>query len=104
ITKISRAEIRTTHVTGLVTDIGIELGKLLYINPRESGDPVLANRRKLRIHVLLVSCFFVGGLAGALGFKYVGFACTVPLAIGLWMLALRPFLRDVRQRLAAANR
>lgn len=104
ITKISRAEIRTTHVTGLVTDIGIELGKLLYINPRESGDPVLANRRKLRIHFLLVACFFVGGLAGALGFKYVGFASTVPLAIGLWMLALRPFLRDVRQRLAAAGR
>lgn len=104
ITKISKAEIRTTHVTGLVTDIGIELGKLLYVNPRESGDPVLANRRKLRIHTVLVSCFFVGGLAGALGFKYVGFASTVPLAIGLWMLALRPFLRDVRQRLVAAGR
>jgi uncharacterized membrane protein YoaK (UPF0700 family) len=102
ITKISRAEIRTTHVTGLVTDIGIELGKLLYINPREPGrDPVLANRRKLRIHGLLVGCFFVGGLAGALGFKYVGFVSTVPLAIGLWVLALRPFLRDVRQRLVA---
>lgn len=105
ITKISRAEIRTTHVTGLVTDIGIELGKLLYINPREAGrDPVLANRRKLRIHSLLVGCFFAGGLAGALGFKYVGFVSTVPLAIGLWVLALRPFLRDVRQRLAPATR
>ena len=32
ITKISRAEIRTTHVTGLVTDIGIEMGKLIYWN------------------------------------------------------------------------
>src|SRR5690606_34311311 len=32
ITKISRAEIRTTHVTGLITDLGIELGKLLYTN------------------------------------------------------------------------
>ena len=100
ITKISRAEIRTTHVTGLVTDIGIELGKLVYINPREQGrDPVLANRQKLRIHTLLVMCFFVGGFAGALGFKYLGFVSTVPLAIGLWLLALRPFLRDVRQHL-----
>ncbi|MBC5781803.1 DUF1275 domain-containing protein [Ramlibacter sp. USB13] len=104
ITKISRAEIRTTHVTGLVTDIGIELGKLLYVNPREPGrDPVLANRRKLRIHGLLVACFFTGGLAGAWGFKHVGFASTVPLAIGLWLLALRPFLRDVRQRLVASG-
>ena len=105
ITKISRAEIRTTHVTGLVTDIGIELGKLVYVNPREPGrDPVLANRRKLRIHGLLVGCFFAGGLAGALGFKYVGFVSTVPLAIGLWLLALRPFLRDLRQRLVPAGR
>jgi uncharacterized membrane protein YoaK (UPF0700 family) len=104
ITKISRAEIRTTHVTGLVTDIGIELGKLLYINPRENGrDPVLANRQKLRIHTLLVMCFFVGGFAGALGFKYVGFVSTVPLAIGLWLLALRPFLKDVRHRLVAPS-
>jgi uncharacterized membrane protein YoaK (UPF0700 family) len=104
ITKISRAEIRTTHVTGLVTDVGIELGKLFYINPRESSrDPVLANRQKLRIHTLLISCFFVGGLAGAWGFKYVGFVITVPLAIGLWLLALRPFLKDVRQHLIAVG-
>ncbi|MCD6076439.1 MAG: hypothetical protein K0R89_377 [Ramlibacter sp.] len=104
ITKISRAEIRTTHVTGLVTDIGIELGKLLYINPRDSADPVLANRGKLRIHTLLVCSFFVGGIAGALGFKYVGFGSTVPLALGLWLLALRPFLRDVRHRLGSPAR
>jgi uncharacterized membrane protein YoaK (UPF0700 family) len=102
ITKISRAEIRTTHVTGLVTDIGIELGKLVYINPSDADrDPVLANRQKLRIHTLLVGCFFVGGLAGAIGFKHVGFVSTVPLAIGLWLLALRPFVRDVRQQLLA---
>ena len=104
ITKISRAEIRTTHVTGLVTDIGIELGKLLYINPRDAADPVLANRRKLRIHTLLVCCFFIGGLAGALGFKYVGFGSTVPLAVGLWLLALRPFLRDLREHVDGAAR
>jgi uncharacterized membrane protein YoaK (UPF0700 family) len=103
ITKISRAEIRTTHVTGLVTDIGIELGKLFYVNPSDTGNPVLANRQKLRIHALLVACFFVGGVTGALGFKHVGFATTVPLAIGLSVLALRPFLRDLRQRLLPAG-
>ena len=32
ITKVSSAVIRTTHVTGLTTDLGIELGKLIYIN------------------------------------------------------------------------
>ncbi len=103
ITKISRSEIRTTHVTGLVTDIGIELGKLVYINHGEGAAPVRANRQRLRIHTLLVSCFFVGGVAGALGFKYVGFVSTVPLAFLLWLLVLRPFLRDVRNHLKAAT-
>ena len=32
ITKLSKADIRTTHITGIVTDIGIELGKSLYWN------------------------------------------------------------------------
>jgi hypothetical protein len=47
--------------------------------------------------------FFVGGVTGALGFKHVGFVTTVPLAVGLAILALRPALRDVRQRLVAAG-
>ena len=96
ITKISRAEIRTTHVTGLITDIGIELGKLLYVNARADTAPVLANRQRLRIHSLLLASFFAGGLFGALGFKYAGFITTVPLAIALCVLCLRPVLQDIR--------
>jgi uncharacterized membrane protein YoaK (UPF0700 family) len=99
ITKISRAEIRTTHVTGLVTDIGIELGKLLYVNRGTGADPVRANRQRLRIHGVLVGCFFAGGLAGALGFKYAGFVTTVPMAMALALVAARPVLHDVRSRL-----
>ena len=103
ITKISRAEIRTTHVTGLVTDIGIELGKLLYVNARDDSAPVLANRQKLRIHTLLVGCFFAGGLFGAFGFKYAGFVTTVPLAVALWVLSLRPLLHDLQRGTAGAK-
>jgi uncharacterized membrane protein YoaK (UPF0700 family) len=45
-TKLSGAEIRTTHLTGTVTDIGIELGKLFYWNADPSQDKirVVANR------------------------------------------------------------
>jgi uncharacterized membrane protein YoaK (UPF0700 family) len=60
ITRISNAEIRTTHITGMVTDIGIELGKLMYLNlspsaqdsyPGPAGRPVLSwrGRRCLRL-------------------------------------------------------
>ena len=97
ITKISHAEIRTTHITGLVTDLGIELGKLLYINRRTHDKPVLANRSKLLIHIKLISSFFIGGLLGAVGFKWFGFIVTVPLAALLLLLVLRPVLNDAKK-------
>ena len=101
ITKISRSVIRTTHVTGLITDLGIELGKLLYVNRQTGTTPVTADRRRLRVHSQLIACFFIGGIAGALGFKHLGFVSTVPLAALLLLLVLRPALDDW-QRLRAA--
>jgi uncharacterized membrane protein YoaK (UPF0700 family) len=98
ITKISKAEIRTTHITGLVTDLGIELGKLFYINRSHPASPVLANRQRLRVQGSLVLGFLLGGLVGALGFKHGGYITTLPLAALLWILCLRPLLSDSRAR------
>jgi len=100
ITKISNAEIRTTHVTGLFTDIGIELGKLFYWNraaARAGGPQVMANRNRLRVHVLLVLAFFAGGVAGALGFRLAGFVTTIPLAIALVVMSSAPAFAPQRQ-------
>jgi uncharacterized membrane protein YoaK (UPF0700 family) len=96
ITKISHAEIRTTHVTGLVTDLGIELGKLFYINRLTRDTLVQANRPRLAIHLKLIASFFVGGLAGAIGFKTIGYFATLPLSALLLLLVLRPVLNDAR--------
>ncbi len=96
ITKISHAEIRTTHITGLVTDLGIELGKLFYINRLTRDTLVRANRQRLGIHCKLIASFFIGGLSGAIGFKTVGFFATLPLALLLLMLVLRPVLDDAK--------
>jgi uncharacterized membrane protein YoaK (UPF0700 family) len=101
ITKISRAVIRTTHVTGLITDFGIELGKLLYVNRHPDQPAVRANRDRLRVHGQLIACFFLGGLCGALGFKHVGYISTVPLAALLALLVMRPALEDWRRLRAA---
>lgn len=100
ITKISHAEIRTTHVTGIVTDIGIELGKLLYWNRSTSqpvGSMVLGDREKLKLLSSLISMFFVGGLMGALGFRYVGFLFFLPLAAMLLVLVGVPTVADLRE-------
>lgn len=97
ITKLSNAEIRTTHITGMVTDIGIELGKLCYWNfphPDPHHPRVLANRGKMKMLTVLVGCFFLGGVIGALGFKHIGFISTLPLAALLLILAVVPVLED----------
>lgn len=99
ITKISGAQIRTTHVTGITTDLGIELGKMLYYNGERAEDQLVrANRDKLQLHASLLLSFVVGGIVGALAFKRVGFSATVPLAIWLAVLAIMPVVDDVRLR------
>jgi uncharacterized membrane protein YoaK (UPF0700 family) len=99
ITKLSRAEIRTTHITGIVTDIGIELGKLCYWNGngRDSGahPAVRADRARLRLLGWLALSFFGGGVVGALGFNRFGYGSTVPLAIVLIGLAGVPAFDDL---------
>jgi uncharacterized membrane protein YoaK (UPF0700 family) len=100
ITKVSQAEIRTTHMTGVITDLGIELGRLLYWNRSEEANArhrVLANRGKLAVHLTIVGLFFVGGVVGAIAFKHVGYSATVPLAAVLLTLASPPLLRDLRR-------
>ena len=96
ITKVSHAEIRTTHVTGLLTDLGIELGKLFYLNGTGFPKKVVANRGKLRIHAKLVASFFGGALLGAFGFKHAGYIATVPLALLLLLLTWGPIADDLR--------
>lgn len=97
ITKLSNAEIRTTHVTGIVTDIGIELGKLVYRNADKHRGPlrVTANRSRLRVLLSLAGFFFVGGVTGALGFQHLGYFATVPLALVLVALASVPVMDDL---------
>ena len=102
ITKLSEARIRTTHVTGMVTDIGIELGKLFYWNAsRENSEKpfVRADRQKLKLLAVLVTLFFTGGIIGAVGFKHFGFATTLFLAAILLVLAAVPIVDDMSAHL-----
>ncbi|HEY0931726.1 MAG TPA: YoaK family protein [Gemmatimonas sp.] len=96
ITKISRSVIRTTHVTGMVTDLGIELGRLLYMNAPDAGLlPVRADRTRMRLLASLLLAFFLGGVLGAIGFQRLGYAATIPLAITLGALSVVPAFDDL---------
>ncbi len=113
VTKISDSQIRTTHMTGVITDLGIELGKMVYWNRRPPVGPtagtdqpragVRANRQKLRLFCTLLASFVAGGVVGATGFKYVGFVWVLPLASLLLVVSLPPLWSDLRKPAARAR-
>lgn len=92
ITKISGARIRTTHATGMVTDIGIEFGRMVFgwIQP-SSG--MHTDRSKLRILLQLVSAFLLGGVVGAVGYSNAGFFFSLPLAAILLALGIPALIK-----------
>ncbi len=105
VTKISGARMRTTHVTGIVTDIGIELGKLLYWNRNSKvSELVTADRDKLRLLCLLLGSFFIGGVTGAIGFNQLGFLFSLPFALLLLLLAGPPLKEDASMLAKQINR
>lgn len=102
ITKVSDATIRTTHVTGMVTDIGIELGKGVYRNRLDGASPVRADLDRLRMHATLVLLFFLGGVMGAVGYLAVGVVVLLVPAALLLTIAVPPLLTEPTEPTAPA--
>ncbi len=96
ITKVSRARIRTTHVTGMVTDIGIEMGRSVF-GLATGRRAVHADGRKLLMLLRLVSVFLLGGVLGAVGFANVGFMTALPLSLVLLLISV-PTLHHTKKR------
>jgi uncharacterized membrane protein YoaK (UPF0700 family) len=97
ITKLSKARVRTTHVTGMVTDIGIETGRALF--GRVTSNPqIRADWRKLSTLLRIVFAYLSGGILGAVGFASVGFYFAMPLAIILLMISVPKLLLTKSRR------
>lgn len=100
ITKISEARIRTTHITGMTTDIGIALARACFFRHDPQQAIYAANKQRLRLHILLIGAFIGGGIAGTILFHTVGFWAVVAPAVYLIALSIKPLERDrvVRRR------
>jgi uncharacterized membrane protein YoaK (UPF0700 family) len=73
-TTYSGAVIRTTHVTGLFTDLGITVG--LWLRGQQP------DRRRVILYLTLIGGFIVGGVLGAAGFDALRFhALLAPAAM-----------------------
>jgi len=87
ITKISSARIRTTHATGMITDIAIEVGRAVFSDVWPQAG-VRVDGAKLRILLQLVLAFLMGGIIGAVGYSHMGFFFSLPLALILLSLSV----------------
>ena len=73
VTRISGARVRTTHVSGMVTDLGIELALAFDIwRGRESRAESANNTSKLWLHLSTIMAFLAGGVIGVLIYRAIG--------------------------------
>mgnify|MGYP006198476749 CR=1 FL=1 len=66
VTKISNAVVRTTHLTGLFTDLGIDLSQLLFPKRYTDRDKLMTN---IKLRLFIIFGFFFGGLIGGFLFS-----------------------------------
>jgi len=68
VTNISRSTVRTTHLTGLFTDLGIELSQLFfYKNPED----VKKLKASIFLRLAIISFFFLGCFFGGIIYKFI---------------------------------
>ena len=84
VTTISSASVRTTHLTGLFTDLGIELSQLFFYKANEQKHKLMSS---IKLRLTIISFFFIGGIVGGVLYSKVGihtliFAATT-LVVGL---------------------
>ena len=100
VTKISNAIVRTTHLTGLFTDLGIELSQLFFSKAHPHQNKIKAT---IKLRIYIISFFFLGGLIG--GFLYSRMELRLDtLIIGAIVLMTSLFYDDLRFRLIKAKR
>lgn len=63
VTRISNATVRTTHLTGLFTDLGIELSQLLFYREHHARTKLLAS---VKLRLTIIGFFFMGIVGGIL--------------------------------------
>ncbi len=84
VTTISNSVVRTTHLTGLFTDLGIEISQLFFFKTTEQRTKLFSS---IKLRMIIIMSFFVGGIIAGVFFsnykmKTLLIASTV-LLIGL---------------------
>lgn len=92
ITQITDAWVRTTHVTGMVTDLGIGLAHRLSRRGGHAGSEI----DRLRLYGVTVAAFLAGGVLGVAAWRLVGVTLLFAAA-GLLALMAVPGIASARR-------
>ncbi len=93
VTRISNARVRTTHISGTSTDIGIELAMLFdVVRRKESPKDAPLYLERLRLHAFTLLSFLTGGIAGIWLFHLLNYGFLILIGTGVIMLALHNML------------
>ena len=80
VTSLSNAVVRTTHLTGLFTDLGIEVSQLFFYRRPEQKEKLTSS---IRLRLTIISFFFLGCIAGSAFYFVYGILSLVLAAIVL---------------------
>ncbi|TRX16479.1 YoaK family protein [Flavobacterium franklandianum] len=90
VTNISNATVRTTHLTGLFTDLGIELSQLFFYKKLEE---VKKLKTSIFLRLSIITFFFLGCFSGGIIYQFLEiktlFVAAFVLLIAQWYDFLR---------------
>lgn len=66
VTTISNSVLRTTHLTGLFTDLGIEISQLFFYKTNEQRTKLFSS---IKLRITIITTFFIGGILAGLFFS-----------------------------------
>lgn len=84
VTRISNAVVRTTHLTGLFTDLGIEIAQLYFYRRQEQWQKLTAS---IKLRLTIISFFFLGCIVGGFAFSVYAMK-TLLLAAAILVVGL----------------
>lgn len=100
VSKISKAVVRTTHLTGLFTDLGIELSQLFFPKIHPNREKI---KSEIKLHFFIIAFFFLGGITGGLLFATFDLGLN-SLIFGAFILLCSLFYDDLRFRYIKSKR
>lgn len=107
VTMISGSVVRTTHLTGMFTDLGIELSSLFYLRTGEKS----ALKERILLRCLIISFFIAGGISGAFLFSRMTYLCffipagilTIAMFYDIFRIHAVKMARKFRRTMAGNN-